>query len=103
MHREERGAGKLGFSEENFKVCRLCGALNRIENNECFVCGWYGAFHTDAETVKKVIEEFESKYGRLNESLIAEELLPDEQSGPSWFSMMIEKIKRFLGNSEAAE
>ena len=102
MHREERGAGQLGFTEKDFKVCDLCGALNRAENNECFVCGWYGSFHTDPDTVRQAMMEFEERYGGLSETLVAEELLPDEGSGPSWFSTLIEKIKTFLGGREAA-
>ncbi|HOM71033.1 MAG TPA: hypothetical protein PLU88_04865 [Armatimonadota bacterium] len=101
MHREERGSGQLGFSEKDFKVCDLCGALNRAENTECFVCGWYGTFRTDPETVRQVMAEFEAEYGTLNESIVAEELLPDESSGPGWFATFIEKIKAFLSGREA--
>lgn len=96
MHREERGAGQLGFTEKDFKVCDLCGALNRVENTECFVCGWYGSFHTDPETVRRVMDEFEREHGGLSDNLIAEELLPDEGTGPSWFSTFIERLKNFF-------
>jgi len=102
MHREERGSGQLRYSEKDFKVCDFCGALNRAENTECFVCGWYGVFHRDPDTVRQAIMEFEERYGGLNETLIAEELLPDQSSGPGWFSILIEKIKMFLSGREAA-
>lgn len=97
MHREERGAGQIGFSEKDFKVCDLCGALNRVSNSQCFICGWNGMFHQEEEVVRRAMREFEQRYGGLNNSVIAEELLPDEQSGPGFFSSAVEKIKRFLG------
>lgn len=96
MHREERGPGQLGFSERDFKVCDLCGALNRIESEECFVCGWYGVFHHDMETVRKALREFEEEHGGLSETLLAEEILPNERSQPGFFSNIIERIKTFL-------
>lgn len=102
MHREERESGQLRFSERDFKVCDFCGALNRVENSECFICGWYGVFHRDPDIVKQAIMEFEEQYGGLNDNLIAEELLPDESRGPGWFSTLIEKIKLFLSSREAA-
>jgi len=102
MFREERSGGQTQFSEEDFKVCDLCGALNRAANSECFVCGWYGAFHRDPEVVREAIREFQERYGGLNEVLLAEEILPDEGSGPGWFSTLFEKIKLFLRGRGAA-
>ena len=102
MHREKRSGGQTRFSEEDFKVCDLCGALNRVENTECFVCGWYGMFRRDAEAVREAMRQFEERYGGLSESLLAEEILPDERSAPGWFSTLVERIKMFLSGRETA-
>ncbi len=82
MHREEQGAGKLEFTAKDFKVCDLCGALNRIYNSKCFVCSWHGLFHTDSETVMRTIEEFGEEHGGISEALIAEEILSDSPLAP---------------------
>lgn len=96
MHREERGPGQLGFTQQDFKVCDLCGALNRVRNHECFICGWSGAFHNDPETVREAMRQFEQRYGGMTQTLISEELLPDERSLAGGLSGIIEKIKHFL-------
>lgn len=96
MHREEKGAGHIGFSERDFKVCGLCGALNRVDNDACFICGWAGIFHYDPDTVRQVIREFEQERGGLTETLLSEEILPNESPGPGFLSTLIEKIKVFL-------
>ncbi|MBI2844027.1 MAG: hypothetical protein HYX78_11565 [Armatimonadetes bacterium] len=102
MHREERGAGQIGFSEKDFKVCDLCGALNRVTNNECFVCGWAGTFHYDPDTVREAMKQFEEHYGGISETLLAEEILPDERTAPGVIASLIEKIKQFLNGRDTA-
>ena len=41
------------FASANLKRCPLCGAVNANRNAECFACGWYGRFDSDAETVEE--------------------------------------------------
>lgn len=103
MHREERRAGQIGFSEKDFKVCDLCGALNRAANNECFICGWNGYFHQDEKVVRNAMREFADRYGGVNEAIIAEELLPSQVCGPSFFATLIDKIKAFFSGKETAD
>jgi hypothetical protein len=38
---------------ENLKACPLCGAVNAVQNNECFVCRWRGEFDHDSETIEE--------------------------------------------------
>lgn len=102
MHREERGAGQVGFSAKDFKVCDLCGALNRVANNECFVCGWSGMFHREEDVVMRAMKEFEERYGGLSETIMSEELLPDESPRQGFLSSLIVKIKHLLTGREAA-
>lgn len=101
MNPEERGSGQVGgFSETDFKVCELCGALNRVSNSECFVCGWYGTFHRDPETVRQALREFKDHYGGLNETLLAEELLPNEHPRSGFLATCWEKLKLFLSGQD---
>lgn len=76
MERHERGPERIGYSERDFKVCDLCGALNPATNTECFVCGWNGRFHTDRETVREMMEQTASEYGGLTESLFVRQVVP---------------------------
>lgn len=101
MNPEERGFGQVGgFSETDFKVCDLCGALNRVSNGECFVCGWTGTFHRDPETVRQALRDFQSYYGGINETLLAEEVLPTERPRTGLLTSIWEKIKLFLSGHE---
>ena len=102
MHREERGTGQIGFSERDFKVCDLCGALNRVSNERCFSCGWSGTFHHEEEVVRQAMKEFEDYYGGMNENLVSEEILSDEPESPGLIASIVEKIKYFLSGRGAA-
>lgn len=48
--------------EKEVKLCTLCGALNYIKNAECFVCGWQGAFGSDAATIKIAWQRLYDRY-----------------------------------------
>lgn len=52
---------KRRMAAENFVVCPLCGALNVIENEECFVCSWQGAFDDDPIVVETQLDEIVRK------------------------------------------
>lgn len=91
-----RGSG-LGFTEKDFKVCDLCGALNLVTNNKCFVCSWMGRFHTDKESVRTAIMELEQAHGQLSERIFSEEILPDDSPpANSWLESLLVKLRRFV-------
>jgi hypothetical protein len=93
--------GRLGFTEKDFKVCDFCGALNLVTNSKCFICGWEGHFHTEAEAVQAAMSELEREHGHLNEALFAEEVLPDEPGAqPSWVSRLVAGFRKFLRGDE---
>jgi hypothetical protein len=101
MNPEERGSGQVGgFSETDYKVCDLCGALNRVSNAECFVCGWAGEFHRDPETVRQALREFRDYYGGISQTLLAEELLPDQQPRSGLLSDIWRRVKMFLSGHD---
>jgi hypothetical protein len=35
----------------HIKRCPLCGALNSLRNQECFVCRWHGSFDHDRGSI----------------------------------------------------
>lgn len=98
MHWEDRDrAGRLRFTEKDFKVCDFCGALNLVTNSECFVCAWRGTFHRDPETVREAMEVLEREHGRLTEALFSEEILPDElPARPGTWQSFWDRVKRFF-------
>ncbi len=80
MEWQERGPDRLGYTERDFKVCDLCGALNPATNVVCFVCGWNGMFYTDRETVGDAMRDMEREYGGLNQSLFEDEAVTKQSS-----------------------
>ncbi len=96
----ERGPGRLGgYTERDFKVCDLCGALNPVTNFECFVCGWTGHFHTDRETVGEAMRTLESEYGELTESLFEEEVLPSTPPRSGIWANVWDTIKKLFSRA----
>jgi hypothetical protein len=43
------------MAAEHFKVCPLCGALNVVENEECFVCSWHNEFDENPVVIEMKI------------------------------------------------
>ena len=76
MYWQGPGPERIGFTERDFKVCDLCGALNPVANDECFVCRWNGRFHTDRETIRDAMNELAGEHGAISESLFAQEVVP---------------------------
>ena len=99
MQWQERGPDRLGYTERDFKVCDLCGALNPVMNAECFVCGWSGSFHTDRETVGDAMRSLESDCGGLSESLFAEEVVPSSPPRPSLWSEFWGSVRRMFSRA----
>lgn len=95
MEWHERGPDRVGYTERDFKVCDLCGALNPALNAECLVCGWTGRFHTDRETVRDAMVSLQSEYGELNESLFEEEVVPSTFPHSFWGNVW-GSVKRFF-------
>jgi hypothetical protein len=98
MQWEDRDrAGRLGFTEKDFKVCDFCGALNLVTNTECFVCSWRGTFHRDSERIREAMRVLEMEHGQLTEALFAEEVVPDQLlPRPGVWQRLVERIKSFF-------
>lgn len=50
-------AERPGSTENDFKVCFFCGALNVAATKECVICGWHGRFDYSPGSVRKAMEE----------------------------------------------
>lgn len=37
----------------NLKRCPLCGAVNAVVNQECFICRWHGAFYRNPAEIEE--------------------------------------------------
>ncbi|MHB9037353.1 MAG: hypothetical protein ACYC64_11860 [Armatimonadota bacterium] len=97
----ERGSDSLGgYTERDFKVCDLCGALNPVKNHECFVCGWTGRFHTDSESIRDAMHALEKQYGSLDQSLFEEEILPSTAPRPGFLHDFWGNLKRLFTSRE---
>ncbi|MCL5105684.1 MAG: hypothetical protein M1133_16450 [Armatimonadetes bacterium] len=99
MERQERGSDKLGYDEHDFKVCDLCGALNPVANDECFVCGWRGWFHYDAETIKDAIRSLKGEFGQLDASLFVEEVVPSTPPRPSLWAEVWGSLRKLFSRA----
>lgn len=99
MERYERGPDRIGYTERDFKVCGLCGALNPVSNVECFVCSWGGVFHTDKETVRETMQELEYTQGGIDESLFHEEIVPSTPPKPSVWTGLVGAIRRIFSRA----
>lgn len=42
---------------ESLMRCPLCGAINAMTNEECFVCTWHGEFDHDPHRVEAGLDE----------------------------------------------
>jgi len=73
MIRREIGHQESGpFSENDLKICDLCGALNLEINRECFVCGWHGRFERRPEVVRVAMEIVKRRHGSLELQLLTD-------------------------------
>lgn len=46
---------RLRVGEAQLKRCEFCGALNLVQNAECFVCGWRGSFSRDTHQLRATL------------------------------------------------
>ena len=80
----------IGFTSEliresDLKLCDLCGALNLVQNQECFACGWHGHFNSQAELVHVAIELYYRPRGVLTlEDVTGGKSLPPLESNTLW-------------------
>lgn len=60
--RYQTDLSKQHVTEKDLKICDLCSTLNSKDNNECFTCGWQGAFCYDAQLIHLAWQRLHSEY-----------------------------------------
>ncbi|HRK20655.1 MAG TPA: hypothetical protein PLX06_02540 [Fimbriimonadaceae bacterium] len=71
-------ASRYGFSSEpdfrrlplDLKRCPLCGTINAADNGECVMCGWFGSFERDPESIEEGLYEMMVRCPDLAEALL---------------------------------
>ncbi len=72
MQRETRYQTGEIYKESDLKICDLCGGLNLVGNQECFVCGWRGRFETRPQIVRIAMDLVIGRCGELKPELVAD-------------------------------
>ena len=57
-------------TSNTLKRCVLCGAVNALENPDCFVCGWHGRFDSDPIQIEKGVNLLLDRCPELAEAMI---------------------------------
>jgi len=85
MYGREIGFTSDLIKESDLKLCDLCGALNLVQNPECFACGWHGHFNLQAELVHVAIDLHCRQKGVLTlEDVTGGKSLPPLESNTFW-------------------
>jgi len=58
------------LAAETLKRCPLCGAVNALTNDECFVCRWSGQFDRDPRRVEEGLDELLMRCPELVDAML---------------------------------
>lgn len=58
------------LAAETLKRCPLCGAVNALANDECFVCRWFGEFDHDPHHVEEGLDELLTRCPELVDAML---------------------------------
>jgi hypothetical protein len=87
-----------GFTEHDFKICELCGALNLAVTDECVVCSWHGRFGYDPDSVKKAMQELRQASRDLGDTFFSEDVSLEEYLRPARRpNRLVTWVRRVLG------
>jgi len=89
-----RAETKRLISSHTLKRCTLCGAVNSIANEECFVCRWRGEFDRDPDEIEIGVNQLldrcpELAVAMIDKSIQVRKRLP-------WFRKLTSKFAEFL-------
>jgi hypothetical protein len=60
----------------SLKRCPLCGAVNAVANDECFVCRWHGEFQNDPDSVDEGLGLLLQNCPELMDAMMSEPTRP---------------------------
>jgi len=75
-NREVVGTTHRRLPVDNLKCCPLCGVLNAVQNAECFVCRWHGAFDHDPVRIESCLVELLDRCPELADAMSEPDVLP---------------------------
>jgi hypothetical protein len=84
--KRERRQRRLAVA--NLKRCPLCGALNSRLNGECFTCGWYGRFNTEASQIEEGLDILLERCPDLKGASLG------PRPHPNWVARLIARFHR---------
>ncbi|MCA1946550.1 MAG: hypothetical protein LDL56_02865 [Armatimonadetes bacterium] len=87
IRQDTQRAPLRSLAAEHLKRCPLCGALNAVRNEECFVCRWHGAFDHDAERIEHSLSELVDRCPELA-SAMARPRVSAKAAKPSLWSRL---------------
>ena len=68
--RAHRLAAHRKMAAETLKRCPLCGAINALINDDCYVCMWHGTFDFDPGRVEEGLGELLIRCPELAEAMM---------------------------------
>jgi len=69
-------------ASRTLKTCTLCGALNIIDNRECFVCRWRGRFDEDPAQIEEGVNQLLARSPDLAAAMIENAADLNRRRGP---------------------
>lgn len=85
------------ISSHTLKRCTLCGAVNAVSNEECFVCRWHGEFQTDPAEIELGVNQLLDRCPELALAMIDTSVQSRVQGG--WFKRLALRFACFLRQS----
>ncbi len=58
------------LAADSLKCCPLCGAVNAMSNEECFVCRWHGEFDHSPDRVEAGLDELLAQCPELVDAMM---------------------------------
>jgi len=84
---------RLAFSQ-TLKRCTLCGAVNAVINEECFVCRWHGSFDTSPKEVELGVNQLLDRCPELAMAMIDNAAY--RKTKRTWLQRLAAKFATFL-------
>jgi hypothetical protein len=76
------------------KRCTLCGAVNAISNDECFVCRWHGEFDTNPAEIESGVNQLLSRCPELAIAMIDNSAQARKRG--TWVHKIVVRFAQFL-------
>lgn len=82
------------ISSHTLKRCPLCGAVNALTNDECFICRWHGEFDTRPAEIEQGVHQLFDRCPELAMAMI-DRSTQDRKRRP-WISRLVTRFAQLL-------